>query len=227
MPSSNKDNLHQLTTISPEDLKLNKTEVSWFTKEQIAAYEELVKNFGILDEPKRFSSRGLLMLRANSESWKTSEFVKFLHEKLEIKTADDEKKHSRWFNPTYQRSGSNHAAETPSSDESVLTQSETLKEETPMTDITMTELQTSMNALKASIDKCDVKKLSELDVDAINAFVKNANVSQEVVVVERPLLRKITKIGLYTLGAGAVVGAGYAGWRYWQNRNGDAQTADA
>ena len=96
-----------------------------------------------------------------------------------------------------------------------------------MSDITMTKLQASMNALKASIDKCDVAKLTQLDVDAINAFVKKANVSQEVVVVERPLLRKVTKIGLYTLGAGAIAGIGYAGYRYWQNRNGDAQTADA
>lgn len=227
MPSSNKDQLQQLTPINAEDLKLNKTEQAWFTKEQLDAYEELVKNYGILDEPKRFSSRGLLMLRANPESWKTSEFVKFLHEKLEIKTAEDEKKQPRWFNPTYQRSGSNHAAETSSTDETITTQSETPNEETPMSDITMTELQASMNALKASIDKCDVAKLTQLDVDAINAFVKKANVSQEVVVVERPLLRKVTKIGLYTLGAGAIAGIGYAGYRYWQNRNGDAQTADA
>lgn len=227
MPSSNKDQLQQLTSISADDLKLTKAEQAWFSKEQLDAYDELVKNYGILDEPKRFSSRGLLMLRANAEAWKTSEFVKFLHEKLEIKSADDEKKHPRWFNPTYQRSGNNHAAETPSSDETVLTQSEKLKEETPMSDITMTELQASMNALKASFDKCDVAKLTQLDVDAINAFVKKANVSQEVVVVERPLLRKVTKIGLYTLGAGAIAGIGYAGYRYWQNRNGDAQTADA
>ncbi len=94
-----------------------------------------------------------------------------------------------------------------------------------MTDVTMTELQNSMNALKASIDKADLGKLSRLDVDAINTFVSNARVVDADVRIERPMLRKITKISLYTLGAGAVLGAGYAGWRYWQQRNGDAQTA--
>lgn len=39
MPSSNKDQLQQLTPINAEDLKLNKTEQAWFTKEQLDAYE--------------------------------------------------------------------------------------------------------------------------------------------------------------------------------------------
>lgn len=225
MPSNNKDTQTvQLTPVSADDLKLTKVEQGWFTKEQLDAYQDLVKNYGILDEPKRFSSRGLLMLRANGSVWKTSEFVKFLHEKLEIKLVDEEKQHSRWFNPSYQRSGTAAASEASSSDET--TQSEKPIKETIMSDVTMNELQASMNKLQASLNKLDTSNLSRLNVDEINTFVAKANVSQEVVVVERPLLRKITKIGMYTLGAGAVAGLGYAGWRYWQQRNGDAQTAE-
>lgn len=224
MPSTSKETQTlQLVPVSPDDLTLTKAEKEWFTKEQLDAYQDMVKNYGILDEPKRFSSRGLLMLRANTDSWKTSEFVKFLHGKLTISTAEEERQNPRWFNPNHHRANSSASA----ASESNTTQSKTPKEETTMADITMTELQASMNKLQATIEKCDVNKLAKLDVDAINKYVANAKVSKEAPVVDRPLLRKITKIGMYTLAAGAIAGVGYAGYRYWQQRNGDAQTTEA